>query len=166
MEHPESLLKKAQVLIDRMPTWAIIVDREKLILAANPVARSMGLIEGNHCYQVLGQKEPCHWCNTVRCIDDRQATTVAVRVVYTPTGVRTVEHGGARVDLHHLPLTPELCLHFGFIGLLSPEDREICFATIRELVGEVPHVFLRSIDRVVAELSLNVTNPMDDLKKG
>jgi hypothetical protein len=165
MERPESLLKKAQVLIDRMPTWAIIIDREKLILAANPVARRRGLTEGSHCYQVLGQKEPCHWCNTVRCIDDRQVTTLTVRVVYTPKGAKPVEQGGARVDLHHLPLTPELCLHFGFVGLLSPEEREICFAAIRELVGEVPHVFLRSIDRVIAELPLNATNPMEDLKR-
>jgi hypothetical protein len=151
----EDRTKVVEGLMDRMPTWAIIIDRDKLIHRANPTARQMGLVEAKRCYEAIGQGAPCLWCNTARCIDRRQVMTLTIRIEYTPDGAKRVERGGVRVDAHQIPLGPNRCLHFGSIGLLPEHARTDCLVAIGNLLGKVPLEVYRSIDRVVQEIPLN-----------
>jgi hypothetical protein len=161
MENHVGRAKTAETVMDEMPTWAIIIDRDKLIHRANPVAKKMGLVEGRRCYEVLGQKDRCPWCNTARCIDHQKVMSLTVRVEYTSTGARRVESGGARIDAHQIPLSPDSCLHFGSIGLLGEKDRTSCLSAVGEILGKVPLEISHSVEQVVRELPLNTNNPMD-----
>jgi len=145
-----------EVLLDSLPHPAMLINKDRMLLAANHIARQLGAKVGDYCWRSLGQsefipdkdkqyiddhKEPppggtcCIFCMADEALDKQ-----------TPTGNPEVKVWDKVWDMNWIPLDEETYLHYAIdVTYIMREDEKLRMSELkyRSLAQNIPGLVYR-----------------------
>ena len=134
-----SIIGAVEQLLDSLPVDAVLLRRDKEIVASNESAAEKGLVQGVKCHEGwLKIDRPCPWCHAKKALSSGKPLDHMVRAKANENGeMVVVEEGGIIMDAHWYPIAPDLYLHFVGICHVQPEQRRKTYQDIETFLGKL-----------------------------
>ena len=134
------IIQTVEQFLDSLPVDAVLLQRDREIVASNESAVGKGLVQGVKCHQGwLNIDKPCPWCHSKQAIDSGKVVDHMVRAKGDENGkMIVVEEGGIIMDAHWYPIADDLYIHFVGICHLEPDQRKKTSADIEKFLGQLP----------------------------
>jgi hypothetical protein len=133
------IVEAVERLLDVLPVDAVLLRRDKEIVASNEMAVEKGLVQGVKCYEGwLNADKPCPWCHAKKALRSGQVVDHMVRAKANENGeLVVVDEGGIIMDAHWYPIAPDLYIHFVGICHVEPEKRRKTCEEIETFLGKL-----------------------------
>jgi hypothetical protein len=141
--------ENAKQFVDSLPVWGVIVNNEKQVQHSNPVARQLGVKEGDLCYaSITGRKEVCTWCHLEKAGQAQGSLVSAtVRLKFSPQLGLMDDPEGSLKDGHWIQIDQNRSIHFGFVRLLERSLKEQVAQSLKDTIGITPaKSFFEAVD--------------------
>ncbi|HEX7549859.1 MAG TPA: PAS domain S-box protein, partial [Candidatus Methylomirabilis sp.] len=142
----------SRIFLDALPCVALLLNRDRVVVAANQAGMNAGAYPGSRCFSTWGQREdPCPWCLAPTALQAGEPQHVEVETL------------GVVWDAHWIPAGSDLYLHYAFDIIERKRATETLLMRARQIeavraIGEeitreldLP-TLLELIDRRAAEL--------------
>ena len=133
------IVEAVERLLDSLPVDAVLLRRDKEIVASNESAAEKGLVPGVKCHEGwLHTDKPCPWCRAKKALSSGEVVDHMVRAKANENGeMVVVDEGGIIMDAHWYPIAPDLYLHFVGICHVEPEKRRKAYEEIEIFLGKL-----------------------------
>ncbi len=134
-----AIIEAVERLLDALPVDAVLLRRDKEIVASNVAAVEKGLVQGVKCHMGwLKIDRPCPWCRAKQALSSGEVVDHMVRAKANEKGeMVVVEEGGIIMDAHWYPIAPDLYIHFVGICHVEPEQRRKTYQDIETFLGKL-----------------------------
>jgi len=153
-------LRLNEILLDSLPHPAMLIRKDRTILAANRIARQLGAKVGEYCWQSFGQSEFIPEKDKQYINDHKQVPPGGTCCVFCQadealdkqfrTGNAEVKAWDKIWDMHWIPLDEETYLHYGIdVTHISREDEKVRMSELkyRSLAQNIPGLVYRILTK-------------------